>query len=227
MVLTALILGFAGSLHCLGMCSPLAIAVTSSSKTAIKSKLIYNAGRIFSYGMLGTAFAGMGFVIALAKLQFVFTILVAVFLIMMGITGIAKINIPGVTKTVTTFTNFIKIRFAKYLKQKNVRTLIILGMLNGLLPCGLTYIALGYCLTLAGPLDGLQFMLLFGIGTLPVMAGFTSILPSLMKKFNWNLGKFARFSFLILGLLVLVRLFFVQGHLPGEIGGHVSLLLCR
>jgi sulfite exporter TauE/SafE len=46
-----------------------------------------------------------------------------------------------------------------------------MGMLNGFLPCGMTLIALSYCLILAGPIDGFNFMLLFGVGTLPVMLG--------------------------------------------------------
>jgi uncharacterized protein len=224
---TALILGFAGSLHCVGMCSPLVMAVTSYNSRAFRNKLVYNGGRVFTYGLLGALIAFVGVMINFSHFQLYLTLAIAVTLIVMGLSGISGMKIPFLTPVLLKFSLLIKGWFGKFLKQKTLTGMWILGMLNGLLPCGLTYLALTYCLTLQRPVDGFQFMLLFGAGTLPVMVGVTSFLSYLVKKFHINLNAVTRYSFILIGGLVLVRLIFTQQHAISHATEQVGIILCR
>lgn len=227
MWVSALILGFAGSLHCVGMCSPLAMAVTMNRPSAILNRLIYNAGRILTYGLLGMLIAAIGMTLPLRNFQNITSICLGLFLLLIGLGGIRTVHIPFITPLLQTVTNFLKKAFAGHLRQKTSMSVFILGTLNGLLPCGLTFIALTWCLSLAGPIDGLFFMLLFGMGTLPVMLGVTALIPLFVKKFNWNVQGLASSMMIISGIILIARVFFV--HLPHAPSGNsvMEVIMCR
>jgi len=210
---TALILGLAGSLHCAGMCSPLVMAVTSVNAAARWKTLLYNSGRIFTYALLGLLVTAFGVLIDFSGFQFVLTLSIAVVFILMGLSGIGGLKIPVLTSALLKFSTQLKNVFSSVLKKKSPAALFTMGMLNGLLPCGLTYFALTYCLTLARPVDGFQFMLLFGAGTLPVMLGFTTMLKYVVNRFKINLMNITRYSYIVVGVIVLARLYFSQHEL--------------
>src|SRR5688572_28301502 len=185
MVLTALIMGLTGSLHCVGMCSPLAMAVGNMNARAFLNRVTYNAGRIVRYGLLGLAIARVGLAIPISKFQNLISILLGIILLLAGI-GLLKLNIPIFSKAIATLTSIIKKLFTKFLNRKNFGSVFLLGTVNGILPCGLVWIALTYSLTLQSPLESFSFMMLFGVGTLPVMLGFTSIITTLLRRFHFN-----------------------------------------
>ena len=227
MWLTALILGFAGSMHCLGMCSPLVMAITSAKPQAIFKRTIYNTGRIFTYACLGALVASAGMIIPFYKFQNVISILLGLALLIIGLSGLSRIHLPHMTSVVSRLTTFLKNLFARQLKQKNGGSIFILGALNGLLPCGLTFIALTWCITLRGPLDGFNFMLLFGAGTLPVMLGFTALLPVLVKRLNWSIQKLTTSMLVLSGCILIARVFIVHlPHAASENGGIIDIILC-
>lgn len=210
MVITALIIGFAGSLHCLGMCSPLAMVVTGIGKTFTLNKLLYNSGRIISYGILGAIVATAGNVFLFSGFQNILVIGSGVLLLLMGFGAINSVRIPFITPAMQRFTFWLKTIFGKFLQQKSCFSIAFMGMLNGLLPCGLTYMALAYCLTLSGPLEGFVFMLLFGAGTLPVMLGFTSVVQFAARRLKFSVRKFTAVMFIALGLLLIARVVMVH-----------------
>lgn len=96
-----------------------------------------------------------------------------------------------------------------------------------MLPCGLTFLALTYCLTLSGPVDSFYFMLLFGAGTLPIMLGATSLVGYLVKRLNLSFRKVTTAMLFVTGCLLIARVFlFHQGHaIPEE--GVIDIILCR
>jgi sulfite exporter TauE/SafE len=103
-----------------------------------------------------------------------------------------------------------------------------MGTLNGLLPCGLVLIALSYCLTLQAPLEGFTFMMMFGAGTLPVMLGLTSIIPTLVKKFRFNMYYVTSGMLIVSGLVLIARVFIM--HVPHNANiqeGVIDIVLCR
>lgn len=228
MWLTAIILGFAGSLHCVGMCAPLVMTVTSFNNRIVVNKLIYNGGRILTYALLGGLVSMLGAMIGFFHFQFLLTLAVAATLILMGFSGISGTRIPILTPMLAKFTLWLKTSFGQLLRERTVTTMWVTGMLNGLLPCGLTYLALTYCLTLAGPADGFQFMLLFGAGTLPAMIGLTGVLGLLARRFNFNLGSVSRYSFILIGGIVLVRLLLFNQHdAVTELPDPAGIIFCR
>ncbi len=208
MLLTALIIGFLGSLHCAGMCSPLAIAATNLSKPAFINRVLYNGGRILSYGIQGIAAASVGFMFGLTGLQTIFSISLGVLLIIAGFAGMTSFRVPYISSWIQTLTTYVKIRLGNFLKKKTKIALITTGMLNGVLPCGLTYMALSYCVSLTKPADGFSFMLVFGIGTLPVMLGFTSVVQKLIAYFNISFRSITTVTMVTVGLLLVSRALF-------------------
>jgi uncharacterized protein len=227
MWITAIILGFAGSLHCAGMCSPLVMAVTSMNKQVMLNKFIYNGGRVFTYALLGAAIAVFGSLINFSGFQLVLSLAIALTLIAMGLSGISGMHLPLITPLLFKFSAWVKTVFGQFLQRKSITGMWTMGMLNGILPCGLTYLALTYCLTLQTAWDGFQFMILFGAGTLPVMVGFTSLLRFFIQRFSLDLTKFSRVSFIVIGVVVLARLYFAQQHLIAEATDQITLMLCQ
>ena len=228
MAITALLIGIAGSFHCLGMCSPLAMAVTGVKRTALFNRLLYNAGRIFTYTLLGGLVSGVGLLLPLARFQNIISIGLGVILLAIAAGGIRSIAVPGLTTLMLRFSSRLKAIFSRQLARKNQGAILMMGMLNGLLPCGLTVVALTWCLTLKGPVDGFSFMLLFGAGTLPAMLGAPALLPALAKKFNWNIRGLSTSMLIFSGFALIARVFLV--HLPHATSlkdGIVDIILCR
>jgi sulfite exporter TauE/SafE len=228
MIWSALIIGFAGSLHCLGMCSPLAMAVTSRSAAGLLNRAVYNLGRIITYGCIGSIVASFGLFFPMVNYQNLISILLGVSLLVIGLTGFSAIRVPFLTSSLGKFSVFLKQLFARFLYHKNYRSTFLLGSLNGVLPCGLSFLALTYCLTLGGPVDGFFFMLWFGLGTLPVMLGMTSIFNWLLNRFKFDINKLTTGMLILSGTLLIVRVFVL--HLsheqtsPKEV---IDIVLCR
>lgn len=206
---TALIMGFAGSLHCAGMCSPLAMAVTSQ-KPFLLNKIIYNSGRIFTYGVLGAIAASFGSLFIITPYQGVISFIVGAVFLLMGIGAISGVRIPFVTAALNSFTGRLKNLFNFWLKKKNNIAVLIMGMLNGLLPCGLTYLAMTYCFIMPSMKEGFWFMLLFGAGTWPVMIGFTWLLGIGFGKIKVNYQRITTVVFITIGVWLLARVFINQ-----------------
>jgi sulfite exporter TauE/SafE len=212
---TALILGFAGSLHCAGMCSPLAMAATMRGHVLL-NRFLYNAGRIFTYGLLGTIMSTTGMGLSASGFQNQLSIILGILLLIIGVTGISTIHLPGITPGLQKIASALKSAFADYLARKTYFATMVLGVLNGLLPCGLTFLALTYCLTVS-PLNGFIFMLLFGAGTLPAMFGLAFLLSGIMKRFQWSMRRVTTVLLIISGCLLIARVFFIHpAHAPHE-----------
>ena len=227
MIITALIMGLAGSLHCLGMCSPLAMAATNVNSKALLNRTIYNAGRILVYAFFGALVSSVGHLLPLSKFQNLLSIILGVVLLIAGI-GLLKISIPSLSRSVGSFSLWIKKLFGSSLKKKTMGSLFILGGLNGFLPCGLILIALSFCIALGTAREGFFFMLFFGIGTLPVMLGFTSILPVIVKRLKFNMVYVTRGMLVTSGLLLIGRVYLVHIHHQESIRqGIIDVILCR
>lgn len=230
MWLTALILGFAGSLHCVGMCSPLATAATNFRSPAFTNKLYYHAGRLLTYGWMGALFATLGHVLNLVVAQKYLSFSLGVILIGIGAYRIAGKKAPQLplTKLVTK----VKVLFGHALNVHRRTSLIVTGMMNGLLPCGLSFLALSYTVTLAGPLDGFNFMLLFGVGTLPALLGFGSIIRStagwITSRLRLPVSEVQTIALIALGGFLIVRVWLGHIHEPtGVQVGSVTEVVCN
>ncbi len=224
MLITAVILGLAGSLHCAGMCSPLAFAVISKSGGAMRSRVLYNLGRVLMYCVLGAIISGLGVMLPVTA-QYVISITLGITFLVIGITG-SNFRAPFLAP-VQRFTTFLKTQFSKFLQRKNDSSVFAMGVLNGLLPCGLTFLALTSCITLAGPLDGFVFMAVFGAGTLPVMLGLVSVIPFFAKRLNISVGRLSTFMLIAAGCLLIARVLIFDPTLHTLAQGGEPIVICR
>ena len=221
-------MGVAGSLHCAGMCSPLVMTVTNRRSSGISNRLLYNLGRITTYGVLGAIVATIGYVLPLSGFQNLLSLTLGLTLIALALVGTTGVRIPVLTAALARLMGVLKKAFSKILYQKNPGSLLLLGSLNGLLPCGLTLLALSFCITLQTPAEGFVYMFIFGIGTLPIMLGFVSVIGFVKTRLNWNIKAVTTGLMVLSGVLLIARVFLI--HHPE---GHtheldlVDIVICR
>lgn len=202
--LTALALGFFGSLHCVGMCGPIVLALPG--KSAIFSRfmglrLIYNAGRVLTYAWLGLMLGLFGRQIQLsgwqAQLSITSGVLILLFTLLPLLSTRFKLHFqPG--KLVGRFLGDI-------LYKPTYGGQFVTGLLNGLLPCGLVYLALAGALLVGDPFVSTGFMALFGLGTLPAMLAVAMLGRQLLGQFRPLFSKISPVIALIMATLFILR----------------------
>jgi uncharacterized protein len=172
MALTALLIGLVGSLHCVGMCGPIALALPSRqqlSQNLLISRLLYNAGRVLTYAMLGLVVGLIGQGFSMAGFQQIVSIGAGVAILIMVLLP-ARINQRiSLLRPAVEFTAYLKRAFGDLFRSKSWYSTFCIGLINGFLPCGLVYAALAGALATGSYLNGTLYMLLFGIGTIPMM----------------------------------------------------------
>jgi len=169
--LAAISLGFLGSFHCIGMCGPIALSIPvkrDSPFSAFLGSLIYNSGRIVTYGVLGFLFGmlGRGFVVA-GWQSFLSVGLGVIILLSLFLPRFSILKIQ--TGFLFRLFEKVKIRMGKLFGVYTNRSLFIIGLLNGLLPCGLVYLGIAGSIATGDILKGSLFMMGFGLGTFPAM----------------------------------------------------------
>jgi uncharacterized protein len=168
----AFMIGIVGSFHCVGMCGPLALALPLSSNSfaaKLTGAFLYNAGRIVTYSFFGLIFGLIGQTAALFDFQQWLSIGAGALILLF-------IIIPKRYKMQSTAANYTNGVFGKLrsalgslFTQKNHSSLFVIGLLNGLLPCGLVYMAVAGAIGTGDTGSSILFMAAFGLGTLPVM----------------------------------------------------------
>jgi sulfite exporter TauE/SafE len=169
--LSAFVLGILGSFHCVGMCGPIALALPlqeNNTKTKVMGALLYNIGRVVTYAFFGLVFGIIGKSVALFGYQQWLSIAVGV-LILIVLLVPKKYAFVKQSNAVTKFLFTVRVKLQILLKQKNNSSLFTIGLLNGLLPCGLVYMATAGAIATANLSYSILFMIFFGLGTLPMM----------------------------------------------------------
>lgn len=200
----AFFIGLLGSLHCVGMCGPLAFAVPSFGKGSwmlLLDKLIYQLGRIISYCFLGLLIGLIGRQLWLADLQQVLSVLTGVLILCAAGSRILKYSIfKGNSQFLLKPFNKI---FSYALKHKANH--LIIGMLNGLLPCGFVYLALAGAVNTPSLKNAVSYMFWFGLGTVPLMLAATLSMSFSGQLFRNRINKFMPYMMLVLGIWFIVR----------------------
>lgn len=220
-------MGITGSMHCAAMCSPLALAATANGK-AMRNRTIYNAGRIFAYAVLGFFLGALGSMIPFNLFRSVLTATLGISLLVLACLGMTSVRVPIIHPLLSKAVVSLKRIFSVVLQRRSPSAMFLLGMLNGILPCGLTFAALLVGLSL-GPWNAAAFMVVFGLGTLPVMLGFTGGLHYVVNRFHVSLPKMTAILLFVSGCLLLTR---VVGHQHDEKAmthdhSLVDTVLCR
>ncbi len=209
MFYVAFTLGLFGSLHCVGMCGPLAIAFCDNEGDTnvqrLQSGLAYNLGRTFTYSILGLFFGLLGSFIVVVDLQKVLSIVLGALLVFSFLLSYdidQKIN--GLT-SVRKFYDKLRLAISNMYARAKQYHPFTLGTANGLLPCGLVYLALAGAVASGTLFKGMIFMTFFGLGTIPMMLalvlGFKFLTPNLRFQFR----KVLPYVTLFFGLFLIYR----------------------
>jgi sulfite exporter TauE/SafE len=200
---SALFLGLASSLHCVGMCGPIALTLPVgrlSFNQKILSISLYNIGRVITYTLLGLLIGGLGYGLSLFKWQQTFSILLGVMLLL------TLLPYYKYKLTLLPF-YFSKLKqiLTNALSRDTNKFFFITGLANGLLPCGAIYIALAGALS-ANRLDyGMLYMLFFGIGTFPLMFLVNLYSGQFKTKLLFNFKNIIPILTLVMALLLILR----------------------
>ena len=200
-ILAVMLAAFLGSFgHCLGMCGGIVIAYSSAkidknwSKThEIIAHLLYSFGRITTYVTLGAVFGAVGGVAMVnGYATGVLTIIAGIFMILAGLSLIGRVKFLTRLEHSFSGSNWYKSAFRYILRDKSLYSFYLLGLLNGLLPCGLVYFFAVEAASTGSPLWGAFVMFIFGISTIPALLGlglFTSLFTkSDIRKVMINLA---------------------------------------
>ncbi len=178
------LLGFLGSLHCIGMCGPIALALPwkSRSKAIFAAKqFLYFISKATAYALLGLFTGLIGDTFRFFGLQQAISIAIGVIMLLIGIASLFKPGILLKLKFVDRIFSGLRSLFSKFLKSNNPASFTVIGFLNGFLPCGFVYLGLGSSLISGSAMESALFMFLFGIGTVPALL-IASLLPSMLKS---------------------------------------------
>lgn len=164
-------MGLLGSFHCVGMCGPLALSLPINSDSfwsKFSGALLYNAGRIVTYSLFGLVFGAIGKSVALFGYQQWLSVILGVLIIVFVILPKRVSSFSG-NNYVMQFFEKIRAALGQLFFKKNNASLFSIGLLNGLLPCGLVYMAAAGAVATGDIANSVIFMAFFGLGTLPVM----------------------------------------------------------
>jgi len=188
-ILTIITIAFLGSFgHCIGMCGGIVVAYSTikikpeSSKVSQSiAHLLYSFGRVFTYSILGALFGALGGVVLFSNnANGILLIVAGIAMILAGLSLMGKIKFLTLIEHSFSSSPFYKKTFKSVLNSKSNVSFFLLGMLNGLLPCGFVYFFAITAASTADPLYGALVMAIFGMSTIPAMftVGFLASLAS-------------------------------------------------
>ncbi len=205
-MIAAFLLGLFGSLHCIGMCGPIALSLpVREGESRFYAALKYNFGRIVAYALLGLFFGIFGKGLNLSGVQQWVSVAAGVLLIL-SVFIPALMQLKSVMiKPLALLYNGVKARLSKLFKSESSYRLLGIGFLNGFLPCGLVYIALIGALLAANIQDAVLYMVFFGIGTSPSLAALIFASKLISTELRQKLNKVIPVLIIVLGLLFILR----------------------
>lgn len=177
-ILSIITIAFLGSFgHCVGMCGGIVIAYTSTKVNHTWSKqkqslshLLYSFGRITTYTFLGGVFGFLGSLSLFSqKANAIFLIFIGIFMLLVGISISGKFKFLTLIEHSISKQNWYKKSFKQLLSSDSLKSFYLLGMLNGLLPCGFVYVFIIMALGTSSFLWGAFVMFIFGVSTIPAL----------------------------------------------------------
>lgn len=208
MILTALLFGLLGSFHCVGMCGPIAFLLPLDRKSQTKKVLqlaSYHFGRLLTYSLIGLLFGVIGSQLDLFGFQQQLSIGIGVLMILAIILPPKVFSRFNGSKPIYKAVAKVKSALGATLRKKTPDAFFTVGFLNGLLPCGLVYMAVFGALATGGPLQGALYMFVFGLGTVPLMTTAIYLGNFLKGKAKQRIIKAIPVFVIIIGVLFILR----------------------
>ena len=208
MLFSALFFGLISSLHCVGMCGPIAMMLPVDRRNEAKKVLqilLYHLGRITAYASMGLVFGILGKSFYLAGMQQQLSIFVGIFMILIVIIPEKIFMKYNFSKPIFRLISKVKSALGNQFKKKTNSALFTIGLLNGFLPCGLVYVALFGALAMQGISLGVLYMVLYGLGTIPMMSLAVYFGGFLSLSFRNKLQKIIPVVGVLIGTLFILR----------------------
>ena len=208
MLFSAFVLGLLGSFHCIGMCGPIAFMLPVDRTNALKKVsqiTIYHAGRLLSYSIIGLIFGLIGRSLYIFGFQQQLSIAIGVLMIIIVLIPQSLFNKYNFSKPIYNLISKVKSALGSALKKKTLDTFLTIGFLNGFLPCGLVYMALFAAIASGNALNGSLYMLVFGLGTVPLMTTAIYFGHFLKGSIRQKIQKIIPVFVIIIGILFILR----------------------
>ncbi len=200
-------MGAMGSLHCVGMCGPLALSLPVTRLTPggkVAATLLYNLGRTTTYVFLGAVFGLIGLSFGLVGLQQGLSIALGIIILAVLLWPKNNLVISG-NGRLQKFFSGVRSKLGQLLKNEKYQSVYLIGLLNGLLPCGLLYMALAAAVATASIEKSILFMFFFGLGTIPLMWAFSFFGSFINLKGRQQLRKLVPVMFFFMACLLILR----------------------
>ncbi len=208
MLISAFVLGLLGSFHCVGMCGPIAFMLPVDRTNSVKKITqitIYHIGRLISYSIIGLVFGLVGKSLYIFGFQQQLSIVIGILMIIVVLIPHRTFNNYNFSKPVFKIISKLKSSLGKALKKKTSDTFLTIGFLNGFLPCGLVYMALFAAIATGSTIQGSLYMLIFGLGTIPLMTTAIYFSTFLKGSIRQKIQKIIPIFVILIGILFILR----------------------
>ncbi len=208
MLYTAFIFGLISSFHCIGMCGAIAMMLpVERSNTAKKVTQIitYHLGRISAYATIGFIFGLLGKSFFMAGMQQRLSIVIGILMILTIVIPEKVFARYNFSKPLFRLISKMKQVLGSQFKKKSYQSLFTIGLLNGFLPCGMVYVALFGAIAMQSASLGILYMVLFGLGTIPLMSAVVYINSILTVSMRNKIQKTIPYVVVLIGVLFIMR----------------------
>jgi sulfite exporter TauE/SafE len=201
----AFLMGMTGSLHCAGMCGPIVLVMPFQHLLGIRKIigiLAYHTGRIAVYVLLGWLLFRFKNLFSF-QLQQYLSVGVGALLFLAGIFSLFP---NKAMHFALPWTSFIRTQLGKLIGKARLHTLFLTGIFNGLLPCGMVYMALSAAISTShSQWFAMSLMAAFGLGTMPMLLAFTLLKNKTGLQKNNSLRRWIPLLMAFFGLLFILR----------------------
>lgn len=208
MLYTAFLFGLISSLHCIGMCGPIAMMLPVARNNPTKKVLqiiTYHIGRLSAYASIGFFFGLLGKGLFLAGIQQQLSIFIGIAIIIVIVIPEKIFARYNFSKPVYQLISKVKTTLGNQFKNGSYQSLFTIGILNGFLPCGLVYVALFGAIAMQSAGFGTLYMILFGLGTVPMMSSVVYMNSFISIPFRNKIQKIIPYAAILIGILFIFR----------------------
>jgi uncharacterized protein len=188
-LVAGLLLGVFASIHCAGMCGPILLTVnrfaSGGGHSVYTRMLVYHGARVFTYALVGIAAGYAGIALTTAGLGRAIAITSGALLVASATGIVSRVRVTRFAAAWSSVVVRAGAAAARLVRRHPVTGYIVLGLANGLLPCGLLYAAVASSLAIGTIGGSLMFMVAFGLGTTPLLMSVTlstTLIPASLKR---------------------------------------------
>lgn len=208
MLYTALLFGLLSSFHCIGMCGPIALMLPLDRNNQAKKVtqiITYHLGRLIAYALIGFVFGMLGKGFLLAGLQQKTSIILGIAIILVVVIPEKVLANFNFSKPIFKMISVVKSALGTQFKNKSYQSLFTIGLLNGFLPCGMVYVALFGAVAMQSPTLGVLYMIMFGLGTIPLMSSLVYLKNFMTISLRNKIQKAIPYVAVFIGTLFILR----------------------